>query len=155
MKNGRSAFPKGQLLSSIPYFSETITFSTQSLRFEKSVLRQKYIDEGLTAAKLALELGCSLTTMKKYLREFGIVKGQGAKCKTNLALGEKIEKGKVVDHKRELWVKETIVKMHQEEGLGFRAIARILTSMKVPTKKQGKKWDHSVVRDIVRREILS
>ena len=38
--------------------------------------------------------------------------------KTKLVLGEKIEKGKVVDHQRELWVKETIIKMHQKKGLG-------------------------------------
>ena len=136
----------------VPYVSETIKFSTLSQRLQKNVLRQKYIDERFSAAQLTSELGCSLTTMKKYLREFGIVKGRGAKCKTNLGLGEKIEKGKVVDHQRELWVKETIIKMHQEEGLGFRAIARILTSMKIPTKKRGKKWEHSVVRDILRRE---
>ncbi|MBX9766326.1 MAG: recombinase family protein [Bdellovibrionales bacterium] len=42
--------------------------------------------------------------------------------------------------------------MYKEENLAPTAIARILDAMKIPTKKQGKKWDHSIVIDILKRE---
>ena len=97
-------------------------------------------------------MGCSATTVKKYLKEFGLKKGQGSGRHWNkLAYGEKIQKGRVVAHKSEQQLLDSIKQIYVDEGLTVTAIARILTSMKVPTKKQGKKWDHSVVADILTR----
>jgi len=42
--------------------------------------------------------------------------------------------------------------MYVNEGLTVTSIARVLTQMKIPTKKRGKKWDHFVVIDILERE---
>jgi hypothetical protein len=46
----------------------------------------------------------------------------------------------------------TIRRMYVDEGLLPQSIAGLLDTMKVPTKRQGKKWDHSVVIAILRRE---
>lgn len=50
--------------------------------------------------------------------------------------------------KTEERVKNAIIKMYSEQNLSLRAIAGILNEIKVPTKKQGKSWDHSVIREI-------
>ncbi len=120
---------------------------------DKRVLQQKFIVEGLSSAHVAKELGCSKTTVKKYLRQYNLRKNTpNGKSKYNLALGEKMVKGRVVPHQKELRVQCMIIDMHKNEGLSANAIARVLNTMKVPTKRQGKKWDHSVVIDILRRQ---
>ena len=58
-------------------------------------------------------------------------------------------KGRVVPHQKELRVQSMILDMHKNEGLSANAIARVLNTMKVPTNRQGKKWDHSVIVDIL------
>ena len=85
---------------------------------------------------------------------FGIKKDiPTGKTRHNLAFGERIVKGKVIPCQKELQIIESIVNMHKKEGLTARAIARVLNSMKIPTKKQGKRWDHSVVIGILKREL--
>ena len=42
-------------------------------------------------------------------------------------------------HKAELRVQSMIIDMYKREKLSANAITRILNTMKVPTKKQGKK----------------
>jgi hypothetical protein len=72
--------------------------------------------------------------------------------KQKLAYGRKIIGHSLDTHKSETQIISSIKKMYCDEGLGPVAIARILDAMKVPTKKQGKKWDHSVVIAILERE---
>ena len=60
--------------------------------------------------------------------------------------------GKAVDHKGELRTIAVIRKMYSE-GVSTAAIARTLATMQIiPTKRQGKGWDHSMVTAILRRE---
>lgn len=66
--------------------------------------------------------------------------------------GQKIVAGQVQVHKQEAHIKQAILDMYQNQGLSVTAIARLLTQMKVPTKKRGKGWDHSVVIEILTRE---
>ena len=150
--NGRTLPEHGQILSSKHYLSDIITLSEPLPFKECGVLRQKFIVEGLSAREIAKRLGCSSTTVKKYLRLYGIRKGiRRGKARYNLALGEKMVKGRVMPHKAELRIQSMIIDMHKNEKLPARAIARLLDTMKVPTKRQGKKWDHSVVIDILKR----
>ena len=71
-----------------------------------------------------------------------------------LAYGKRIVGNRETAHKGELQVIETIKRMYAEEHLRPRSIARLLDTMKVPTKRQGKKWDHSVIIAILKREGL-
>lgn len=112
--------------------------------------------EGLSAKKIAAEVGCGLTTIKDHLRKYGLTKGgRGtAKHKAKLAYGKKLVKGQIKSHCRETDTIESIKDMYSKQGHTPTAIARILNTMKVPTKKRGKKWDHSVIIDILKREGL-
>jgi hypothetical protein len=61
--------------------------------------------------------------------------------------GYKRTKGETVKHKSELRT-ATVINEMREKGLSFQAIADILSEMKVPTKKKGKKWTKGMVRNI-------
>lgn len=110
--------------------------------------------EGLSAKNLADLLGCSTTTVKARLREFELTKGGSGNSvhREKLAFGKRIVGNREIAHKGELQIIETIKRMYSEEGLRPRSIASLLDTMKVPTKRRGKKWDHSVVIAILKRE---
>ena len=60
--------------------------------------------------------------------------------------------GQVITHKAEQRTIETIKHMYSKEGLHPRVIARLLDSMKIPTKHRGKGWHHHTVITILKRE---
>jgi len=70
-----------------------------------------------------------------------------------LLYGKKRAHKKTVEHKGELKLISTIAKLH-EEGLHPNAIARVLDSMNLPTKKRAKGWHHHTVITILKREGL-
>ncbi len=121
---------------------------------DKSFLHQKYVVEGLSAKNLADLLGCSTTTIKTRLRAFRLTKGGSGNAvhREKLAYGKRIVAHQEASHKGELQVIATIKRMYCEEHLRPRSIASLLDTMKVPTKRRGKKWDHSVVIAILKRE---
>jgi len=46
--------------------------------------------------------------------------------------------GKISDHKQENNITQAIVDLHFSEGLSVTALARVLSQMKMPTKKEAK-----------------
>ncbi len=135
---------------------DSIKFLEPPKYSDKCFLHEKYVVEGLSAKDLADLLGCSKTTVKARLREFALTKGGSGKAvhREKLAYGKRIVGNRETTHKGELQVIETIKRMYAEEHLRPRSIARLLDTMKVPTKRQGKKWDHSVIIAILKREGL-
>jgi hypothetical protein len=138
------------------YFVDSIQISALPQYLNKSFLHEKYIVNALPAKEIAALLGCSATTIKARLREFGLAKGGSghATHKEKLAYGKRLVGHRLVSHKGELQVVATIKSMYVDEGLRPRSIASLLDTMKVPTKRQGKRWDHSVVIAILKREGL-
>ena len=136
------------------YLIDSIQISALPAYLNKILLHSKYVDEGLSAKKIALLLGCSKTTIKAQLRQFRLTKGgSGSQAhKENLAFGTRLVGHRLISHKGESSVIATISRMYSKEGLRPRTIAGILDTMKIPTKRQGKKWDHSVVIAILKRE---
>jgi hypothetical protein len=143
-------------LSSIPYVVDIVKFFRLPDYKNPIVLHQNYIEKGLSVKQMSVLLGCCETTIKKQLRHFNIKKKEvrEVRHKGNLKYGQKLISGKVSQHKQEANITKAIVDMYLEEGLAVTAIARLLTQMKIPTKKRGKKWDHSVVIDILKREAV-
>jgi hypothetical protein len=154
--NGRPHATKGHSLSSIAYAVEIVKLSRVPDYKNPVVLHQNYIENGLTVKQMSVLHGCGETVIKKYLKLHGIRKTVAMKVrhKANIEYGKKLVSGHVSGHKKETEIKNAIVNMYLDEGLSVTAIARVLTQMKVPTKKRGKKWDHSVVTDILKREAV-
>ena len=144
---------KGHFFSSNPYTIEIIRILTPPLYLDKNFFHQKFIVERLSAVRLAKKADCSKTTIVKYLRHYNIRKNTpNGKSPYNLALGENLVRGKVVEHKKEQRTLKAIIKMHTEEGLSATAIARVLNTMKIPTKKRGKRWHNFTVTGILQKE---
>jgi len=121
---------------------------------KKSFLHQKFIVENLTCEDIAKQLGYHKTTIKKYLRKFGIRKSDqedyAYRC-NNIPYGKRLIHRKAVEHKGELKLISTIAKLYSE-GLHPNAIARVLDSMNLPTKKRAKGWHHHMIIAILKRE---
>lgn len=138
----------------IPQFSmESDTYTTSPL-ISESVLKQEYLENGLSTRDIAKEFACSKTHIRDLLVKYKIpLKNPYQSPKHNgRAYGKKKVNGRVVIHKAEQRTIETIKNMYKEEGLHPKAIARLLDTMKVPTKHQGKSWHHHTITTILKRE---
>jgi transposase len=119
----------------------------------KDVLKQKYLENGLSTRQIANEFSRSKTHVRDLLLKYEIpLKTRSESQENSRAFyGKRKVKGKVIEHKGEARTIETIKKMYNEE-ICPSAIARFLNSMKVPTKQQGRKWHHYTIITILKRE---
>ena len=120
----------------------------------EDVLKQKYLENGLSTRSIASEFSCSKTHIRDLLVRYKIPLRGPLQCHNDhgRAYGKKRRNGQSVDHKAELRTIETMKTMYSKEGLHPRAIARLLNTLKVPTKQQGKGWHHHTVITILKRE---
>ena len=128
------------------------TYDT-SPRISEALIKQKYLDDLLSTREIAEEFSCSKSRIRSLLLRYGIPLREPNKYHKDhwRIYGKRRAKGKAVDHQRELRTVAAIKRMYAE-GISTAAIARTLSTMKVPTKRQGKGWDHSTVTAILKRE---
>jgi len=103
--------------------------------------------------QIAAEFASSKTAIRNALIAFDISGRKRWKNPYrlhNLPFGKILRKGKVVDYELEQKVIRSILKMHSD-GLSNVTIARILTSMKIPTKRRRLKWHPELIRQILTR----
>lgn len=115
----------------------------------KSYLYQKYVKEEVSCQSIADEVGCSRSTILKYLKKYrieSIAPGQNRVRKRGLGYGAKSEG----THKREL---QNIRKMKEfrAKGYSYEKIANIFNTMKIPTKTRRGKWHRKTVHQILNR----
>ena len=148
------------------FYIELDTYIT-SPPISACVLKQKYLANCLSMRDIACEFLCSKTRIRSLLLRYGIPLREPNKYHKDhwRIYGKRRAKGKAVDHQRELCTIAAIKKMYAE-GLSITAIAKTLSTMKIPTKRHeresdrqasmnkvnGKGWDHSTVAAILRRE---
>lgn len=131
----------------------TSGIKTGSAILTKAVLHQKYVLERCSMRQIAAEFASSKTSVRNALIAFGIPlreRWRNPHRRHNLPFGKKLLNGKVVAYEREQDVMRSILRMHCD-GLSNGAIARVLTAMKVPTKRRGLKWNSELVRQILFR----
>ncbi len=58
-----------------------------------------------------------------------------------------------VDHKKELKTIETIKNLYIK-GINPNTIAKVLSTMKIPTKQHKKEWHHHTIINLLKRENL-
>ena len=61
--------------------------------------------------------------------------------------------GQTIDHKRELKTIEIIKKLYAK-GINPNTIAKVLSTMKIPTKQRKKDWHHHTIINLLKREGL-
>ena len=124
-----------------------------SPRIPEALIKQKYLDDLLSTREIAKEFSCSKTRIRSLLLRYGMPLREPNKYHKDhwRIYGKRRASGKAVDHKGQLRAIATIKQMYSE-GVSITAIARYLDTMKIPTKRQGKGWDHSTVALILKRE---
>ena len=100
--------------------------------------------------QIAREFSCSKTHVRNLLIRYKIPLRDPHKYNRWYTYGKRKVSGKTIAHKGELRTIATIKQMYSE-GVGTRAIARFLNTMKVPTKQQGKGWHHHTITQILKR----
>ena len=100
-------------------------------------LKQKYLENHLSTIEIAEEFSCSKSRVRKLLLKYNI-----PLCKRSerygslwLAYGKRRVGGKIVDHKGEQRMIATIKQMYGE-GMSISSIARLLNTMKIPTRRR-------------------
>ena len=128
------------------------TYDT-SPRIPEALIKQKYLNDLLSTREIAEEFSCSKTRIRSLLLRYGVPLREPNKYHKDhwRVYGKRRNRGKAVDHKGELRTIAAIRKMYSE-GVSTAAIARFLSTMKIPTKQQGKSWDHSMVIALLKRE---
>ena len=115
------------------------------------LFREKYLENGLSMRAIAREFSCSKTHIRNLLMRYKIPLRDPHKYSRWYTYGKRKVSGKTIAHKGELRTITTIKQMYSE-GLSASAIARLLDTMKIPTKQQGKGWHHHTITQILKRE---
>ncbi len=132
----------------------SIKFETYitSRQIPEGVLRQKYLADRLSMRQIASEFACSKTHIRDLLLKYKIPLREPHRYDNMwYSYGKRKVCSRAIEHKAELRTIATIKQMYSE-GVGTRAIARFLDTMKIPTKQQGKGWHHHTITQILKRE---
>ena len=135
-------------------FSMKSIVSITSVPISESVLKQKYLKDYLSTRQIAKEFSCSKTKIRNLLLKYKIPLREPSRChyKCNSRIyGKKKVNGKIVDHKRELKIIENIKELYIK-GVGPNTIAKVLSTMKIPTKQHKKDWHHRTIIKLLKRE---
>jgi len=108
--------------------NEIIEFQTRPYAESPQFLKEKYLNEGLSASQIAAYCRCSKTFILTRLRKFGIERRYGHT--RQVPFGEKlIKSGAIIPYAKELKIAEQIVKM-RKEGKSFNQIAQYFSNGK-------------------------
>ena len=130
-------------------------------------LKQKYLVNHLSTTDIAEEFSCSKSRVRKLLIKHNIPLRKRSERYGSLwlAYGKRRVGGKIVDHKGEQRMIATIKQMYAE-GMSIAAIARLLNTMKIPTRRRkreshkqasvsganSKGWSDYMVIGVLKRE---
>ena len=157
-KNGR----RDDSLEERPEPHEILAYSSSRLfgLFEKSA---PLYQAGSSLLKIAEQMQVSKSTVRKTLQAGGVrlrphngtPEGRTAVRErrtvyANAPYGYAFLDGKLTVHPKEIQNVRRIVQL-RNDGLSFNAIAKELNAKSI-APRSGKRWDHSVISEIIRRE---
>lgn len=136
------------------YLIDTIDFVYSNPWRNKTFLHQKYVVEGLSITQIAKQILSSREAVRKGLIEHGIKRKRRGAVGNRVAqvlYGYRRSNGALIPNLDEQQVIATVKKM-SKNGLSFRKICDFLTSVGVPTKNKGRKWQPEMIRRILIRQ---
>lgn len=142
--------------SNRPYLFDYIEFLSSIKMLDSSVLRENYLEKGLTATQLGELYGVSKQAILARLRRVGVMrtKGRGRSSANyrykNPPYGYKITKGRLVISKNELRVVSKILRTKDENELSWEAVARRLNDDGLRTRN-GYLWSRAGIKRIYSR----
>ena len=139
-----------------PEFSMKSTISSTHPSISESVFKQKYLKNHLSIREIAKESSYSKTKIRDLLLKYNIPLRKPSKGHykyDSRTYGKKRVNGQIIDHKKELKTIETIKKLYAK-GINPNTIAKVLSTMKIPTKHHKKEWHHHTIINLLKRENL-
>jgi len=137
-----------------PHPFETIIFDHSPLWRDKQFLTQKYVVEGRSISQIAAENFSSRAAVWAALVEFGIKRrGQGKPGlrPSQLPYGYRRSDGLMVPHLGEQRIIALVQKL-VADGMSLRRVCEFLSSVGVPTKRQGQRWQPEMIRRMINRK---
>ncbi len=144
----------GRSQNRYPQVIDIIKLAVVSPLRDEGLLKEKYLQEGLSPKQIALQLGVSRPAVVGRLKRIGVLSGAPSRPGYLLAqvpFGWKRENGKLVSHLAEQRVLERISKA-RAEGESLHSIARSLTIAGIKAKNGGKWHARTVSRILERNE---
>lgn len=134
------------------YLYVTITPSYQ----DHFLVHHLYVEKGLSIRQIADQIFWSKETVRASLHEMGIEIREPCHHhgrKSQPRFGERLVKGKIIEHKGEQKVIQSVVEM-RGQGLSLRQIAGLLEELEVPTKGGALKWHPQMVKNILKSFLI-
>ena len=135
-----------------PYLVDLVEFSHTKLWRSKTFLEEKYVEVGRSIAQIAAENLSSRSAIRNALIEFKIPlrkQGKPGLRPAQVPYGYRRSDGLLTPHLGEQRVIQSVRKM-SNDGLSYRQICEFLTSVRVPTKNQGKGWQPEMIRRLLK-----
>ena len=154
MELGRTVSSLNQTKS---HLAEKIDYIHSPPWKSKTFLEEKYLKEGRSIAQIAAQTLSSRTAVRDALIEFGIPlrkQGKPGRRPAQVPYGFRRSDGLLVPHLNEQRVIQSARKL-SSDGLSYRQICDFLTSVGVPTKNQGKRWQPEMVRRLINRSMYN
>ncbi len=135
-----------------PYLIDIICFQHTFPWKSKTFLEEKYVKEGRSIAQIAEETLSSRAAVRDALIGFKIPlrkQGNPGLRPSQAPYGLRRSAGLLVPHIGEQRIIQSVRKM-SNDGLSYRQICDFLTSVGVPTKNQGKRWQPEMIRRLLK-----
>jgi transposase len=124
---------------------------------DKEFLRDQYVNKGKSIRQIALEQGCSHSTVSQYLYEFELSLRQEEpphQRRGQVPFGSRMVKGRLVEHKGEQAIIAKLALM-RSQGRSFGDLVAWLDINQIKTKSKTANWDRPTVYQILKRAQLS
>lgn len=140
----------------LPQYSVFTKHFYNPLELNEQFLRELYVDKKLSASQIAKIMGRAKSTILKALKQCGIPRRAilenlqlGLRHGNVIPYGKRVEKGRVVDNKKEQKVIEMIKDLRSRRGYNFNQIVNCLNENSIPTKTMKPKWNANSVKSIL------
>lgn len=140
-----------------PILLDFIYFSVKPFQKKFNFYLSLYLEEGLSAAQIADQIGCSKSTVLARLWKHGIRNFRTHQThpknyrQPQPPYGYAVREGKLVINRRELKVCRLVVNLREREKKTFSEIARELAEKKIKNRRGEISWQHVTVANIFKR----
>ena len=138
--------------TNLPQVSDFLNFVSIPKAVNPALIREFYLEKGLTASQIAEQVGLSKPAVLARLHQMGVRKQQDRGAQSDnfrfaqrVPFGKRLVDGRLVDDRRELKAARLIVELKQRQNLPWKEVVSKVNMAGFQTKK-GLPWKIGTVR---------
>ncbi len=137
--------------------TDFIHFRPKPHAIKAGVLRELYLEKGLSSNQIAAELGVCKSAILTRLRAIGVREKAGSKTNPENyrhhepPYGYRVQDGKLVPNKKELLICRLVIELRTRKGWALAEIASELTKRGYVNRRGAASWHHHSVNQIFKR----